>query len=159
MAGATLSSLALSAAAPLHAAFPRDAVPVSGTFESGFFIPNSQHHYQVIRPPPPPPQASCLPTTLREGGQLCKRAPPLEQAHALLGTGGSASNDHGTHAFITLISLSDDDPVLAAALGSHAPGAGSRLPEAAGGCSLQPQPWSSPGSSLRSTLAPPPPFP
>jgi hypothetical protein len=79
--------------------FPIDAVPISGKFEAGYFLPDNTEATADVVPPPVINQPRMLRgyqrmTSLRE------IAESIWQGNAIVGTDGSTANDHGTCLFL-----------------------------------------------------------
>jgi hypothetical protein len=79
--------------------FPIDAVPVSGKFENGFFIPDSlDGTADVVNPPPDddPAWERCMLQGYQCSLPLADIADAIWRGDAIVGYDGSAANDNGT---------------------------------------------------------------
>jgi hypothetical protein len=79
--------------------FPIDAVPISGKFKAGYFLPDHSEGTADVVPPPVINQLPWEDQMLR-GYQgttsLQEIAESIWRGNAIVGTDGSAANDHGT---------------------------------------------------------------
>jgi hypothetical protein len=104
-------------------AFPLDAVPISGRFETGFFVPNSNVTADVV---------DSLPDEVLQREERMFRgrrryvpyrdiAEAIWKGKAIVGTDGLASNDNGTYSFVILIDTDAKPPTVAFKCGGNLP--------------------------------------
>jgi len=99
------------------AAIPKDAVPISGHFEQGYFIADSAIIAQTTQPPMlTDPETTRIESMLR-GTRFHVPTQVLANAlwngDAIIGTDGSVLDEQGSYAFIILINLHQVEPTLA----------------------------------------------
>jgi hypothetical protein len=95
--------------------FPIDAVPISGKFEAGYFLPDNTEGTVDVVPPPiidqPPWEAGMLRGYQRMTSHW-EIAESIWQGNSIVGTNGSAANDHGTYSFVILTGIANVSPML-----------------------------------------------
>lgn len=105
--------------------FPLDAIPISGRFEAGHFIPDARHQPSFIDPPTPTDTTAEKMTRTLHGVEfivdIVEVAYALWTGDAIITTDGSVQNDNGTYGIAILIHLSSPEPTLAVRLGGHIP--------------------------------------
>jgi hypothetical protein len=104
--------------------FPRDSVPMSGTLQNGYFLPdNSERTAAIIDPPTiaPSPWLRRMLHNFDHFVPLRTVAEAIWMGDAYIGTDGSAANEHGTYGFAILISLQQPEPTLAIQCGGNMP--------------------------------------
>jgi hypothetical protein len=104
--------------------FPIDAVPVSGKFEAGFFIPDNHECTGDVVPPPPDDVLQweeCMFQGRRRYRPYREMADAIWSGNAIIGTDGSASNDNGTYFFVILTDIENDSPTIAFKCGGNLP--------------------------------------
>ena len=104
--------------------FPWDAIPISGQFQNGYFVPDNSVHTAKIVDPPSDDSFHWLHRMLHNfehSVPLQEIADAIWKGDAYVGTDGSAANDSGTYAFVILINLKSDEPMIAVRCGGNMP--------------------------------------
>ena len=92
-----------------------DAVPISSKFEAVYFLPdNTEGTADVVHPPiiDQPPWEDQMLQGYQRMTSLQEIAEPIWQGNVILGTDGSAANDHGTYSFVILTDITNKSPTL-----------------------------------------------
>jgi hypothetical protein len=104
--------------------FPINCIPISGKFESGFFIIDSRNNASITPPPAPRSNNDSIQRMLRglvNHVPLDEIATAIWNGDAIIGSDGSVADDFGTYSFVILINLDQDEPTLAVSLGGNLP--------------------------------------
>jgi hypothetical protein len=104
--------------------FPIDAVPISGQFESSFFIPDIFEGTADVDAPPTA-ETPPLENRMLHGYQLTQRfrefAEAIWRGDAIVSTDGSVANEHGTYSFVILTKVDQPSPTVAVKCGGNLP--------------------------------------
>jgi hypothetical protein len=104
--------------------FPIDAVPISSKFEAGYFLPDNTEGTVDVVPPPvidQPPWEDQMLRGYQRMTSLQEIAEPIWQGNVIVGTDGSAANDHGTYSFVIPTNIANESPMLSVKCGGNLP--------------------------------------
>jgi hypothetical protein len=104
--------------------FPIDAVPISGKFEASYFLPDNTEGTVDVVPLPiidQPPWEDRMLRGYQRMTSLQEIAESIWQGNAIVGTDGSAANDHGTYSFVILTDIANESPTLSVKCGGNLP--------------------------------------
>jgi hypothetical protein len=95
--------------------FPIDVVPISGKFEASCFLRDNTEGTADVVPLPvidQPPWEDRMLQGYQRKTSLWEIAESIWRGNAIVGTDGSAANDHGTYSFIILTNIANKSPTL-----------------------------------------------
>jgi hypothetical protein len=104
--------------------FPIDAVPISGKFEAGYFLPDNTEGTADVIPLPiidQPPWEDRILRGYQRTTSLREIAESIWQGNAIVGTDGSAANNHGTYSFVIFTDIANESPTLSVKCGGKYP--------------------------------------
>jgi hypothetical protein len=104
--------------------FPIDAIPVLGKFIGGYFHPDTPEGTADVVPPPvhdEPPWEDRRFRGYQQTMSLQMVAESIWQGDAIVGTNGSAANDHGTYSFVILTNIASEPPTVSVKCGGNLP--------------------------------------
>jgi hypothetical protein len=105
-------------------AFPIVAVPISSKFEAGYFLQDNTEGTADVVPPPvinQPPWEDQMLRGYQRTTSLREIAESIWQGNAIVGTNGSAANDHGTYSFVILTDIANKSITLSVKCGGNLP--------------------------------------
>jgi hypothetical protein len=104
--------------------FPIDAVAISGKFEASYFLPDNTEGTADVVPLAvidQPPWEDQMLRGYQRTTSLQEIAESIWQGNAIVGTNGSAANDHGTYSFVILTDIANESPTLSVKCGGNLP--------------------------------------
>jgi hypothetical protein len=104
--------------------FPFDAVPISSKFEASYFLPDITEGTADVVPPPvidQPPWEDRMLKGYQRTTSLREITESIWQGNAIVGTNGSAANDHSTYSFVILTDIANESPKLSVKCGGNLP--------------------------------------